>query len=161
MELLNTPTAPLQRGKISPETRPNDDCVWQPVILGGQDPRATEVVIWLATLHFGPYWARRPVEEARYDQAAKHVKPTWLSRPSLLNCSCEKKSTQPYFILKVHENGGWGSIVMRKQVFECPGYNTELCLMMRLQYWSLANREYHFITITLRSTMLGCHQWVK
>ena len=29
----------------------------------------------LATLHFGPYWARRVVGEARSDQSAGHVSP--------------------------------------------------------------------------------------
>ena len=32
------------------------------------------VATWLATLHFGPYWARQVVGEAQPNQLARHVK---------------------------------------------------------------------------------------
>ena len=31
--------------------------------------------LWLATLHFGPYWARQAVGETQSDQSAGHVSP--------------------------------------------------------------------------------------
>ena len=33
------------------------------------------LVTWPATHHFGPYWARRAVREARSNQSFRHVKP--------------------------------------------------------------------------------------
>ena len=44
-------------------------CGWWPVDL------ATKEVMWLAILHFGPYWARQAVREAWSDQSAGHVSP--------------------------------------------------------------------------------------
>ena len=73
------PIAPLQRGN----PHPNEATCWPWVVTRnawGWDPGgwavcdpATEKATWLATLHFGPYKARRAVAEARSDQSAGHV----------------------------------------------------------------------------------------
>ena len=39
---------------------------------------ATEEVRWLVKLHFGSYWARQAVREARFDQSVGHVKSWYL-----------------------------------------------------------------------------------
>ena len=74
-----------ERGKTPPPTWPLVVCGWWPIMLAEQDPGgwavldpAIKVVTWLATSHFSPYWTRRPVEEARFDQASGHVKPKHL-----------------------------------------------------------------------------------
>ena len=40
----------------------------------GWDP-GVWAVMWLSTLHFGPYWARQAVGEAQSDQSAGQVSP--------------------------------------------------------------------------------------
>ena len=81
LELKNTQTAPLQRGK----PHPNEGTSWPWVAtwnLWGEDSGGrvvcdpeTKKVIWLSTLHFDPYWTRQAVREARSDQSAAHVSP--------------------------------------------------------------------------------------
>ena len=113
-------------------------CVWK-WDLGGwalRDP-AAKVVPRSAILHFGPYWARRRVEEARsivwLYQALLPIRLSWLY------FKINFQATKPQlFYIKVQLGSGWGSVALWKT--SCVGrliaYDNDP------QCWNLRNMEY-------------------
>ena len=99
----------------------------------GQDPGGwavcglvTKEVTWLATLHFGPYWARRAVGEAWSNQSAGHFSSLiqifakiWIRGWWLLGQSCWGKTYTPSCVL------GW-LITLKMKTQEQHEY-TDLC----------------------------------
>ena len=45
------------------------------------------------------------------------------------------------------------SNILTVALLKCPGYDTKLNLVLRLQFWWLESKEYHFIAITPRSIL--------
>ena len=89
----------------------------------GRDPGSwtvlgptTEVVTWLATLPFGPKFNELSKRPDPINQLVMSSLNTSMIVPTVFfKLLLWQTSAQPYFILKITEDGGWGSIAVRKQ----------------------------------------------
>ena len=106
-----------------PPTRPPIGRGWSAVMLESGilvaeqfDDLTAKVVKWPATIHFGPYWARRSERPDPINRLVMSSPSIYLIVPNVFfKLLLEQTSTQPYFILMVLEDIGLGFIALREQ----------------------------------------------
>ena len=94
-----------------------------------------------------PLLGRRLVEETQSDQSFDHVKPLYLyyCSDSIIQIFRWQTITAPYFILKVLEGGGWGSIALREiNLWPLFNFETLVCFFAEINRGSKSQSGHEY-----------------